>query len=236
LFAVICLAMIVLLLLIRLPRVELKEGERMGAWSTHLELLRSKFVILYFIGIFAYVGTEQGVANWISKFLQEYHGFSPDIQGAHAVAGFWGLMLVGCILGMGLLKLVDSRVVLIVFVIAAMVSLAFALLGTAGVSFWAFPMVGFFLSVMWSVIFSLALNSVDKHHGSFSGILCTGIVGGAAMPPVIGYIGDHCGLRWGMTSIYLTLAYILSIGIWARPIINNATMVRKKGSDNWEDV
>jgi FHS family L-fucose permease-like MFS transporter len=228
LFAVICLGMIAILFLIRLPRVELKDEERMGGLSTHLELLHNKFVILYFIGIFAYVGTEQGVANWISKFLQDYHGFNPDTQGAYAVAGFWGLMLIGCILGLVLLKLMDSRRVLIVFVIAAMSSMSLALFGPARVSLWAFQLVGFFLSVMWSVVFSLALNSVDKHHGSFSGILCTGIVGGAAMPPIIGYLGDHFGLRMGLTSIYLTLAYILSIGIWAKPLIHNATIVRKK--------
>ena len=74
---------------------------------------------------------------------------------------------------------------------------------------------------MWSIIFSLALNSVAEHHGSFSGILCTGIIGGAIIPLVIGSIADVTGLRFGMTFLYLSLAYILSIGIWAKPIIKN---------------
>jgi fucose permease len=85
-------------------------------------------------------------------------------------------------------------------------------------------MVGFFLSVMWSVIFSLALNSVAEHHGSFSGILCTGIVGGAVMPALVGWLGDQLGLRFGMTLLFVTIGYILSIGLWAKPLIDNATV------------
>jgi fucose permease len=81
---------------------------------------------------------------------------------------------------------------------------------------------------MWSIVFSLALNSLDKHHGSFSGILCTGVIGGAVVPPLIGFLGDQFGLRAGMGFIYLTLAYLLGIGIWARPLINNATINQKK--------
>ena len=51
---------------------------------------------------------------------------------------------------------------------------------------------------MWSIIFALALNSVAEHHGSFSGILCTAIVGGAIAPLVVGWLGDRVGLRYAM--------------------------------------
>jgi fucose permease len=81
---------------------------------------------------------------------------------------------------------------------------------------------------MWATIFALALNSVDRHHGSFSGILCTGIIGGAVMPWIVGKLGDSFGLRSGMLVVFLTLAYIISIGFWAKPLITNATIGSKK--------
>jgi fucose permease len=77
---------------------------------------------------------------------------------------------------------------------------------------------------MWSVIFSLALNSVPRHHGSFSGILCTGIVGGAVVSLAVGWLGDRFGLRASMGLLFLTLGYILSVGFWARPLVANATV------------
>jgi len=231
-FSLVTLAMVMVIAAVRLPKVELKEEERAGAWAVYRELFRKKIVILYFLGIFAYVGTEQGVANWISKFLATYHGVDPQTKGASTVSLFWGLMTAGCLLGLVLLKLFDSRRVLIGFSVAAFVTLSCALFGSGSMAIVAFPLMGFCASVMWSIIFSLALNSLDKHHGSFSGILVTGIIGGALVPLVIGWLGDRLGLRFGMLFLYLTLAYILSIGFWARPLITNATIsLRKKKAE-----
>jgi len=232
LFTLITIAMVIILKVIRLPKVELKDDERAGAWDTHKQLFKNKYVILYFFGIFAYVGSEQGVANWISKFLETYHGYDPQIVGADSVSYFWGLLTIGCLLGLIVLRIWDSRKVLIGFSSLAIVSLTVALFGSGELALLAFPAVGFFASVMWSVIFSLALNSVAKHHGSFSGILCTAIVGGAIVPLIIGFLGDLFGLRFGMTFLYISLGYILSIGFWAKPLITNATIGSKKEINN----
>jgi fucose permease len=84
---------------------------------------------------------------------------------------------------------------------------------------------------MWSIIISLALNSVTEHHGSFTGILCTGILGGAIVPVVIGSLGDVFGLRAGMCFLYLTFGYVLLISFWAKPLINNETISSKKAAE-----
>jgi len=81
---------------------------------------------------------------------------------------------------------------------------------------------------MWSIVVSLALNSVAKYHGTFSGILCSGIAGGALISLLIGQLKDMIGLRQGMFVIYLTLGYILFLSFWAKPLIVNKTIQRKK--------
>jgi fucose permease len=220
--------MIVVLAAVRFPIVVRKEEERAGAWATHKALFKNRSVILYFLGIFAYVGTEQGAANWISQFLLAYHKYDPQTVGAGKVSLFWGLMTVGGILGLVLLKFLDSRKVLLGFTAAALVFLTLALFGPGPLALVMFPLMGFAASVMWPVIFSLALNSLESHHGSFSGILCTGIIGGALVPLAIGRLGDLFGLRQGMLVLYLTLGYILSIGLWARPLIANETIAMKR--------
>ncbi len=223
-FALISLLMLLMTALLRLPKVELDEEERPGAWETQKELLRNRTVILFFLGIFAYVGTEQGLANWMSKFLAIYHGFNPQTEGAATVSLFWGLFTAGGVLGLVLLKIIDSRKVLTGLAVAAITCLTFAISGGPAVARLAFPATGFFISSMWSIIFSLALNSLERFHGAFSGVLCTGVVGGAVVPLVIGALGDWLGLRAGMMILYLTLGYILSIGIWARPLVKNKTV------------
>jgi fucose permease len=226
-FGIISLLMVVVLVLMRFPEIMLKEDERVGALQTHLDLLKNPITILYFLSVFAYVGTEQGVANWISQFLLTYHQYDPQTVGATTVSWFWGLMTAGTLLGLLLLKFMDSRKILIAFSMAAIVSLSLALFSPGPIAKIAFPMIGFFASVMWSIIISLALNSVVNHHGSLSGILVTGIAGGAVVPLVIGWLGDIVGLKAGLLLLYLTLGYVMCIGFWAKPLINNQTITNK---------
>jgi len=227
-FGVIAILMAVIIFLVRFPAVELKEDEKVGSKDSFLELFKNKYVILYFLGIFAYVGSEQGISFWLSKFLSKYHNINPDLAGADAVSYFWGLMTVGGILGLVLMKLFDSKRVLRWFTILAILCLASGLFGNADISLWALPVSGFFLSVMYPVVISLGLNSVEKHHGSFAGILMTGIAGGAIVQILIGAISDIASLRIGMMLIFITLGYILSISFWAKPLVNNKTIRLKE--------
>jgi MFS transporter, FHS family, L-fucose permease len=227
-FAVVSAAMILLVAAIRFPRIERNDEEQVGTIGTYLKMLRRRMVWLYFGCVFAYVGSEQGTADWISKFLSQYHGYDPHTTGASTVSWFWGMLTAGCFIGMILFKAFDSRRVLVGFSIGALGALTAALFGSASVSLYAFPLIGFFASIMWPTIISLALNSVSEHHGSFTGILCTGIVGGAVIPLVIGRLGDLIGLRTGMIFLYLTFGCVLSVGLWSRPIITNAIFGSKK--------
>jgi fucose permease len=222
-FALISLLMVLIIYLVKFPKINLKEDERIDLGKTFKELLSNKIVILFFLGIVSYVGTEQGIANWASKFLQTYHGADPATTGASVISYFWGLLTIGCLLGLVLLKIWDSRKVLIIFTSGAILSLIAALFGPLEISLYAFSATGFFASVMWSIIFSLALNSLQEHHGTFSGILCSGIAGGAIVPLIIGGLGELIGLRLAMLFLLITLGYILSIGFWAKPLITNAT-------------
>ncbi|MEO5600525.1 MAG: MFS transporter [Cyclobacteriaceae bacterium] len=229
-FAVTALIMVILISAVRFPKVTLKEGEKIDTGTGFKALLANKYVWLYFLGIFSYVGTEQGIANWTSKFLQLYHGIDPASTGAMIISYFWGLLTIGCLLGLVVLKLFDSRKVLIGAAGGTMTTLLFALFGPVGIALFCFPLTGLFLSVMWSVIVSLGLNSVPKNHGTFSGILCTGIAGGAVVPLIIGGLAEWMGLQTAMITLFITLLYILSVGIWAKPLVNNATV------KNWRDA
>lgn len=230
-FAATALVMVFVLLLTKFPRIQHTAEERVGSLSMYLTLVRRRVVWFYFAAMFAYVGSEQGTADWMSSFLSQYHNLDPHTTGAAVVSWFWGLLTAGCLVGMLLLKIFDSRMVLIGAGAGALCSLTVALFGPAKASVVAFPCVGLFASVMWPIVVSLALNSVAEFQGSFSGILGTGIIGGALVPVFIGRIGDFAGLRSGLAFLYLTFGFVLCVGFWARPMINNATIRRKQESE-----
>jgi len=228
-FAISTLVMIVVLSTCRFPRVKHTSEEAAGSLEMYRTLVRRPVVWRYLLAMMSYVGCEQGTADWISKFLSQYHGYDPHTTGAAAVSWFWGLMTAGCAVGMLLLNIFDSRKVLLGASLGALLCLSVALFGSAKFSVVAFPAIGLFASVMWPIIISLALNSVAEYHGSFTGILGTGMgIGGAIVPLIIGRIGDHVGLRSGMIFLYATFGFVLSTGFWARPLIGNATIDRKR--------
>jgi len=68
-FTAISLLLVIIMAAVNLPEVKRQENEKIGAWAIHQDLFRNKTGILFFLSIFAYVGSEQGVANWISKLL-----------------------------------------------------------------------------------------------------------------------------------------------------------------------
>jgi MFS transporter, FHS family, L-fucose permease len=227
-FSAVIITMLVGLLASNFPQVNRTEAEQAGAVSMYADLLKKPTVLLFFTSVFMYVGSEQGTADWMSQFLAQYHGYDPHSIGATTIAWFWGMLTAGCGLGMLLLKLFDSRKVLLGFSLGALASLTVALFGAGPASKLAFPITGFCASVMWPIIISLGLNSVGEYHGPLAGILCAGIMGGAIVPLIIGRIGDAFGLRTGMMFLYLTFGWVLCVSFWARPIIANVTLRDKK--------
>ena len=225
---VISIFMVIAIALLKFPTVEAKEDEKLEGGTVLLELIKNKVVIFIFFGIFAYVGTEQGFGEWMSKFLSTYHGYDPDTTGAKTISYFWLMMTVGGLFGLGLLKLFDVRKVFGGAIVLALIALTFALTGTGKIALIAFPACGFMLSVMYPSIFSLGLNSLPKHHGTFAGILCAAIMGGAVVPLIIGAVGDKIGLKPAMCVLYITMLYMLCVAVFARPLVNNQTVFNKE--------
>jgi fucose permease len=227
-FAFISFVLLLVVLSTTYPNFKKNDDERSESFSTYLKLLKNRWILLYFLGILCYVGIEQGIGNWISQFLLQYHDLDPRTIGANTVAYFWAMLTVGCLFGLLLLKFIDSRKILIMASIITIGCLVLALTGTSGMALIAFPLIGFFISVMWSIIFSLALNSVEHNHGALSGILCTGIAGGAIFPFIVGWIGEITNLKVGLFFLIVPLTFVLLIGFWSNPIINNKTIKLNK--------
>jgi fucose permease len=221
LFVGIILVMIAICASIKFPKVPQNDLDKPEAWAVHLALFKNKTVILYFLAMLCYVGVEQGISTWVSQFLATYHQLNPQTFGANTISYYWGLMTIGGVFGIILLKFFDSRTIISATTFFAILSLAFGLFGNTSTCLIAFPLIGFFVSLIYPIIFSLALNSVKEHHGSFAGIIVTGIVGGAIFPFIIGSIGDLFGLKVGMTLLFVCLGYIFSIGFWAKPLVTN---------------
>lgn len=216
-----------MLLQMKLPRLKSTGAQNQPTAAIFVELLKNRIVIAFFFGTFFYVGIEQSCVTWMSKFFQIYHGLNPQTEGARAVSLFWTFLCLGCLPGMGLMKLFDVKRVFTLYIVAAFIVFGLALFGGKAIAVYAFPAMGFCISVMWSVIFSLALNSVREHHEAFSGVLCAGICGGAFVPFLVGKVADYAGLRVGLCLVFLCLVYLAVLCLYARPLVKNKKLFDK---------
>ena len=224
-FILLLLSLMVIVVLMRFPEHEQDTTSVRSRNEAYRELFRNKYVIFFFISIVAYASCEQGIAAWLSKYFQDYHGLDPQSEGASILSLYWLLLTVGCFGGMLLLKFFESRKVLAGLTVCAIISLSLALYGGTNISKIAFPMVAAFESVMWPVIMSLALNSVTKHHEILSGFMFTASVGGALGPFIIGNLGDLFGLGTSLHYLFIPLLVVLSVAFWAKPLVVNKTII-----------
>lgn len=213
----------VIIATVKFPPVHLAQSEKIGNAKSFRNLLKNKYLYFFFFSLFSYAACEQGIANWITQFLSSYHAVDPQTTGSYVLSGYWLLLSVGCIVGMALLKYFDSVKILFAFTIAAVICFCCSLFGSRDIAVWCFPLIGLFHSVMWPLILSLGMNTINQHHGSLSGLLFAASSGGAFGAMMVGKLGDAFGLRWGLFFLIICYAVVFSINFWSR---NKKTKLR----------
>jgi FHS family L-fucose permease-like MFS transporter len=104
------------------------------------------------------------------------------------VSLYWGGAMVGRFVGSLLLTQVRASLLLAVFTAIAC-AMCLYVFGVGGVtSGYVALAIGLFNSIMFPVIFTLTLERSTASEEATSGFLCFSIVGGAAIPPIVGLV------------------------------------------------
>ncbi|MGL4852370.1 MAG: MFS transporter [Phocaeicola sp.] len=179
-----------------------------------LSLLGNKSILICFLGIMAIVGLDVGINTVTPKLLIERVGLSVEQAGLGSSVYFVS-RTCGAFLGAFLLtRINDIRYFRwnIVAVIGSMALLFFAqvdyyiLIAVGGI--------GFFASSIFSVILSLAIKKLPTKANEISGLMITGVCGGAIIPPLMGYAADSMGSQLGsllVISICILYLFICSM-------------------------
>ena len=111
---------------------------------------------ILFLRDYRLCGNRARIGELDEPFLEYVSWGQPEGAGATTVAWFWGLMSIGCLLGLVIVKLIDSKLMLRIFSMIAILNLAIALFGPTQVAIIAFACCGFSISIMFSVIFAFS--------------------------------------------------------------------------------
>ena len=172
-------------------------------------------------GIFCYVGAEVSIGSLMVNVLGYLKGLN-HASAAHYLSFYWGGAMVGRFLGSAVMAKFAPNRYLAFNALSAVALLIVAMTagqGNADVSMWALLAVGFFNSIMFPTIFSLATKGLGRFTNAASGVLCTAIVGGAIVPVVQGWVADNYSLMFsfiGSVVCYLYIAFFAVYGYKAR--------------------
>jgi FHS family L-fucose permease-like MFS transporter len=78
---------------------------------------------------------------------------------------------------------------------------------------WTLLAIGLFNSIMWSNVFTLAIDGLDEQTSQVSSILIMMIVGGAILPPLQGLLADATNITISFLIPMVSYAYLFFYGI-----------------------
>ena len=146
------------------------------------------------ITIFFYVGTEVSIGNNINLHAMELTSGNAALSPALLATIYWGGFLIGRMVSASM-KNVKPRPMLLTVTLGAIVLMIAAMLTE---NLWLVAAVGLFHSVMWSCIFTLAVDGLGEYTSRASGVFMMGVFGGAVFPVLQGILADWIG-SWQFT-------------------------------------
>ena len=191
---------------IRLPvlaHVETKEDDSGDSVWNHRPL------VLGALAIFLYVGGEVSIGSFLVNYFSESSiaGLS-SAEAGEMVAYYWGAAMIGRLVGAALMNYIAATKYLAINALIAILMIVVSMNSTGDVAMWSILAVGFFNSIMFPTIFTMAVKGLGSMTSKGSGLVCQAIVGGALIPLVQGVAADSIGIQLSFIVPMLCYIYI----------------------------
>lgn len=171
-------------------------------------LLKNRTILLLFLGIFFIVGVDVATNFISSKLMSVRFGWS-DEQVKFAPQVYFLSRTIGALLGAFLLARIAEMKYFRVNIVACVLSLLILMfVDNDVVNIVCIGGVGFFASSVFSIIYSMALQTLPDKANQISGLMITAVAGGGVVTPVIGFAIGTVGIIGGVAVTLLCVLYL----------------------------
>lgn len=132
-----------------------------------------------------------------------------DLGGSKAFAGGILCFLAGRMFGSMILRFCSAHRTLAIFGLINSIMMGLIILPFGWISVAALFLSCFFMSIMYPTIFALGIRGLGEHTKFGSSLIVMAIVGGALMPPLMGWIADAYGMRIGFVVPLICFLYVM---------------------------
>jgi FHS family L-fucose permease-like MFS transporter len=213
---IITAVILLIMFFLKLPEIRSEESENEGVGKKQYKSSAFKYphVWLGSLAIFLYMGCEIGPTSFFPDYAAKL-----GIQGIDPIdmlKYYWGGMMVGRVLGIFILRKFKPALILTICSVGGAVLLgsSFALSSTAPViAMWLFLAIGLTHSIMWPVIYNLALEDLGPHAKVASGVIATSVIGASISTLVMGKIQAVTGSV--MIAVSLMFLYYIYLVFFA---------------------
>ncbi len=181
-----------------------------ASFRSCLLLLKDKYVLMMVMGIFFYVGAEVSMSSGVPILLKEKFGIE-EFGLWIAWALFFLPILIGRFTGGIILRYLKPALFLLITVIMSLLGLALMFTGDQTITFISIVLIGLGFANIFPLIFSITVDKMPDRSNELSGLMVTAIVGGAFIPPLMGYVADLTSVLIGFIIPLLAVVYILIV-------------------------
>ena len=201
---------------LHLPTIKHISAEHAAPADANRSIWQEKPLLLGALAIFLYVGAEVSIGSFlVNYFMQNNIAAMTEKQAGDMVAYYWGAAMIGRFVGAYLTRFIKPSLILAFNGVMAMVLLILTMNTEGNVAMYSVLAVGFFNSIMFPTIFTLAIRGLGPLTSKGSGLLCQGIVGGAILPLIQGYVADVSSVQMSFIVPALAYIYILFYGLYS---------------------
>ena len=194
---------------LHLPKVASISQEVENSVVKNDSIWQHKPLLFGALAIFLYVGAEVSIGSFLVNYFAESHiaGMN-DHQASKMVSYYWGAAMVGRFIGAYLTRIIKPAYLLGFNSIIAVVLLLTTIFTTGDLAMWSVISIGFFNSIMFPTIFTLAIKGLGPLTSKGSGLLCQAIVGGAVIPLIQGLVADKTSIQLSFLVPMCSYVYI----------------------------
>jgi FHS family L-fucose permease-like MFS transporter len=190
---------------IKLPRIASVESDE----TSDASVWNHRSLVLGALAIFLYVGGEVSIGSFLVNYFAESSiGGLSHAEAGEMVAYYWGAAMIGRLVGAAAMNYVAPTKYLSLNALIAIVMIIVSMNTTGSMAMWSILAVGFFNSIMFPTIFTLAVKGLGSLTSKGSGLVCQAIVGGALIPLVQGVAADMIGIQLSFIVPMLCYIYI----------------------------
>ncbi len=188
---------------------EYKSEKEPATFSSILALFKKPFVIIMILSTFLMVGFDVGINSNIANFLKTR--FSISLESASlGISIYFASLMVGRFLGAILLRKINPYGFLSFSIVLTLIGLAGIIISdNLTVTRIMIFVAGFGSSNTFPIIFSLIIGRMPKYANELSSLIILSVVGGAIIPPVMGFISDNKGVT---ACLYVLVICVLYVG------------------------